>query len=95
MTYEVIVPQCADVIEMQNKSTTSQMKSNCWCSVKTVETLQFLARQQLALHGDNTGDDANFIETLKFHAKDIPQLTDWMKLKQNKFASHDVQNEII
>ena len=62
ITYEVIVPQCGDVKEMQN--------------VSIVETLQFLARKGLALPGDNGDDDSNFIQTLKLRAKDIPQLTD-------------------
>ena len=60
-----------------------------------VETLQFLARQGLARRGDNSGDDSIFIHTLQLRAKDIPQLTDCMKRKQNKFMSHDFQNEII
>ena len=61
MTYEVIVPQCGNVEEMQNESTVSQMELNRRCLVKIVETLQFLARQGLALRGDNSGDDSNFI----------------------------------
>ena len=40
---------------MQNESTASQMKLNRRCLVKIVETLQFLARQGLALRGDNSG----------------------------------------
>ena len=95
MTYEGIVPQCDDIKEMQNESTASQMELNRRCLVKIVETLQFLARQGLVLRGDNRDDDSNFIQTLKVRAKDIPQLTDWMKRKQNKFMSHDIQNEII
>ena len=34
------------------------------------------------------------MQTLKLRAKDISQLTDWMKRKKNKFMSHDIQNEI-
>ena len=65
--------------------------------VTIVETLYFLARQGLALRGDNNDDDSNFIKTLNFVrlTQLIPQLTDWMKRKQNKFMSHDIQNEII
>ena len=44
MTYEVIVPQCSDVKEMQNESTASQMELNHLFLVKIVETLQLLAR---------------------------------------------------
>ena len=79
------MPQCGDVKEMQNKS----------IFVKIVETLQFLARQGLALLGDNNGHDSNLMQTLKLRAKDIPQLPDWMKQKQNKFMSHNIQKEII
>ena len=39
---------------MQNESTASQMKLNRRCLVKIVDTLQFLARQGLALRGDNS-----------------------------------------
>ena len=63
---------------MENESTTSQMELNRRYLVKIVETLQFLARQGLALRGDNS-DDSNFMQTLKLLVKDIPQLTDWMK----------------
>ena len=52
---------------------------------------QFLAKQELAISENNSYDDSNFIQTLKLRAKDIPQLTDWIKRKQNKFMSHDIQ----
>ena len=79
MTYEVIVPECGDVEEMQNESTTSHMELDRRCLVKTVETLQFLARQGLVFREDNSDADSNFIQNLKLRAKDILQLTDWMK----------------
>ena len=84
-----------DVKQMQNESTANQMELNRRCSVKIVETLPILVRQRLALLGDNSEDDSNFIQTLKLREKDIPQLTDWMKRKQNKFITNDIQNEII
>ena len=76
MTYEVKVPQCGDVKEIQNESTACQIKLNRRCLVKIVETLQLLARQGLAGRGDNSDDDSNFIQTLKYSATDIPQLMD-------------------
>ena len=42
-----------------------------------------------------SGDDSNFIQSQRLRAKDIPTLMDWMKQKQNKFMSHDIQNKII
>ena len=95
MTYEFTLPQCGDVKEMQNESTASQVELNRRCFVKIVETLQFLARQGLALRWDNSDDDSNLIQTLKLRAKGISLLTDWMKWKQNRFMSPNIQNEII
>ena len=46
--------------------------------------LKLLARQGLALCGDNSDDDSNFMQTVKLGAKYISQLTDWKKRKENK-----------
>ena len=56
VTYEGIVPECSEVKKMQNESTASHMELNCRCLANIVETLQFLARQGLALRGDNSDD---------------------------------------
>ena len=56
VTYEVIVPECGEVKKMQNESTASHMELNRRCLANIVETLQFLARQGLALRGDNSDD---------------------------------------
>ena len=85
VNYEVIVPQCGDVKEIQNTSSANQMELNRQCLEKIVKTLQFLARQRLALRGDNSDYDSNFTLTLKLCAKDISQLTDWMKRKQKNY----------
>ena len=39
----------------------NQMELNRRCFLQIVETLQFLIRQELALHGDNSDDYSNFI----------------------------------
>ena len=52
---------------MQHESTASQIELNRRCFVKIVETLLFLARQGLALRGDNSDNDSKFIQTLKLH----------------------------
>ena len=52
---------------MQHESTSSQIELNRRCFVKIVETLLFLARQGLALRGDNSDNDSKFIQTLKLH----------------------------
>ena len=89
------LPQYGDIKEMQNKPTAYQMELNRWCLAKIVETLQFLARQGLAIREDNSDDDSNFMQILKLCSKDIQQLKDRMKWKQNKFMNNDIQNDII
>ena len=94
--------QYGDIKEMQNEPTAYQMELNRWCLGKIVETLQFLARQGLAIREqglaireDNSDDDSNFMQILKLCSKDIQQLKDQMKWKQNRFMNNDIQNDII
>ena len=54
---------------MQHESTASQIELNRWCFVKIAEILLFLARQVLALRGDNIDNDSKFIQTLKLHCE--------------------------
>ena len=61
MTDEVIVPQCGDVKEMQNELTASQIELSRRYLAKIVETLHFIASEGLALRGDNSDVDSNFI----------------------------------
>ena len=44
-------------------------------------------------HGDET--DSNFIQLLNLWAIDTRGLGDWMKKITNKYASHDIQNEVL
>ena len=58
MTYDVRVPKCGDVKEMQIKSSARQMELNRRSLVKIVETLV----QGIALRGDNSDDDLTSCE---------------------------------
>ena len=46
-----------------------------WRIFLTIKTLQYLARQELALRGGDD-DESNFIQHLKLKSKTFPQLTD-------------------
>ena len=48
-----------------------------------LETLQYLARQWLAVRGDDD-DKSNFIQPLRLQSKKFPELTDWLSKKKNK-----------
>ena len=59
-----------------------------------LETLQYLARQGLAVRGDDD-DESNFIQLLRLQSKTFLELTDWLSRKTERYTSHDVQNELI
>ena len=39
--------------------------------------------------------ESNFIQYLKKRSKSVPELKNWLENKQDKFTSHDAQNEVL
>ena len=58
-----------DVIDITSKSAKKTRAQNRRCFAKIIESLQYLARQGLAIRGDND-EESNFIQLLKLRAKD-------------------------
>ena len=59
-----------------------------------VTSIQFLAKQGVALRGHDAADGGNFKELLRLRAEDSPQLREWLQRKES-FTHHDIQNEIL
>ena len=69
--------------------------TNHICFVKVIECLQYLAPQGQAMQGD-TDDESNFIiQLLKLRGKDQPLLLKRLEKKEDRYTSHDIQNELI
>ena len=49
----------------------------CRNTLEMIETLQYLARQGLAV-GSNDDNESNFIQLLRLQSKKVPELTDWL-----------------
>ena len=81
-------------MEISNDAAKKTMESNRICFIKVVECLQYLARQGLAMKGDTDGK-SNFIQLLKLRGKDRPLLLKWLERKEDRYTSHDIQNEVI
>ena len=79
---------------MSSDAAKKTMESNRICFIKVIECLQYLARQGQAMQGD-TDDESNFIQLLKLRGKDQPLLSKWLERKEDRYTSHDIQNEII
>jgi len=54
-----------------------------------LSTLRFLARQGLALRGNQNDVESNFVQLLKLRAEDHPSLTRWIERQTNKYTSHE------
>ena len=99
VTYESLVPQCGDVLEM----TINDLNNKCFakrkCLIKIMECIRFLARQGLAFKG-NDGNDI-LIQVFKLLNKKDPALLtrldneSHLKHGQHNFMHNDVQNELI
>ena len=85
---------CGNVWENSSCAAKTPMESNRICFIKVIECLQYLARQGQIMQGD-TEDESNFIQLLKLRGKDQPLLLKWLEMKEDRYKSHDIQNEII
>ncbi len=75
-----------------------ERKKNQACFLKILSSIHFLARQGLALRGDGCGEiEGNFTQLLKLQASDESSvhLNAWLKRKNDKYTSHDIQNEML
>lgn len=61
---------------------------------KVVSSIQFLAKQGLAMRG-HTDDSANFNNLLELRATDCEPLRSWLNRSGYKWTSHDIQNEVL
>ncbi|XP_074609646.1 zinc finger MYM-type protein 1-like [Acropora palmata] len=95
MEYQISIPNtCGNVIQMSNDAAKKTMATNRFCLLKIIECLQYLARQAMPMQGD-TDEECNFIQLLKLRGKDQPVLLKWLERKDDKYTSHEIQNEII
>ena len=63
--------------------------------LKVVSCICYLARQSLALRGDDDKQDGNFMQLLKLKGEDDPAVINWLQKKINKYTSHEIQNGIL
>ena len=58
------------------------------------QNIKFLARQGIALRGNGSGDDSNFLQLLQLWEQHDLRISGWMAKKTDKYTSPDIQNEI-
>ena len=60
--------------------------------LKVIQNIKFLARQGIALRGDEDEHDSNFIQLLHLHGINDPSIHQYMQKKTDKYCSHQIQN---
>ena len=92
MEFQISIPNsCGNIIQISNDAAKKLWR---FCLLKIIECLQYLARQAMPMQGD-TDKDSNFTQLLKLRGKDQPVLLKWLARKEDKYTSHEIQNQII
>eukprot|EP00731_Ephydatia_muelleri_P008502 Em0004g840a len=92
----VTIPETTrDIGEMLSTAHAEGKKISGQCLVTIAENIRFLARQGIALRGDEDEKDSNFIQLLHLLAIKQPELINWMQQKTSKYTSAQIQNELL
>lgn len=92
----VTIPETTqDVGEMLSSSLAVKKKANRQVLMKIAQNILFLAKQGIPLHGDSSEVDSNFMQLLKLHSIDDPQINSFIQQKKDKYCSPQMQNEIL
>ena len=87
--------QCTDIGEMLSKEYSDIKKRNRECLLKILASMQYLARQGISFCGDGDETDSNLMQLLTLRAQEDPELQAWMEHKNDRYLSHDMQNELL
>lgn len=60
--------------------------------MKVFESINFIARQGLAIHG-HSDEESNLFQVLRCRMADVEDLEAW--INSGKYLSHEVTNEVI
>ena len=90
---ETVVSKCADVGEMTNKSITEARKKERNHLINVIRCLRFLARQGIAVQG-NQGED-NFHQLLLLLGTKDDSIISILERARLKYTHSEIQNELI
>ena len=92
----ITLPQTTrDVGDLLSSAHAAEKCKNRQCLTTIIESISFLARQGIALHGDLDESDGNFTQLLRLRGVDQPHLLTWLERKTDKYTSPQVQNKIL
>ena len=80
-----------DIGETLSESYANEKKKNR----KHLRNVRFLARQDLALRGDGSEENSNFVQLLRLRDEDEAFIKEMINKKTDKYTSADIQNEMV
>ena len=99
LTYEALVPKCGDIMEMTVNELQKQRIIERKYVIKIMECIQYLARQGIAMRGDNGND--NLKQLLKLVCKSDSDILKRLHNEgtihswQRKYLHNDFQDEFL
>ena len=90
----VDAPKSTQIHAILDTQASKQMAINRKCFMKSVQNLQFLALNNIAIQGHEK-EKANFFGLAKLRANDDDDLVNWIEKKRGNYMCHNVQNEIL
>ena len=84
-----------DIGETLSKSYANEKKKNREYLLKILQNFRFLVRQDLALRGDGSEGNNNFVQLLRVRAEDDTFIKEMINKKTDKYTSADIQNEML
>ena len=92
---ETLPRTTGDIGEQLSSAYTEEKLRNRAYLLKVFQTIQFLARQGLALRGDQNDSESNFLQLMKLRGVDDDNIMKHLEQHSDKYTCHQVQNEII
>ena len=90
------VPKSTQDISLAlEKNLSNVQRQNRESLLKVISSVRYLARQGLLLRRKKDDKESNFQQLLKLRAENDPVFTEWLKRKNNKYTSPEIQNEIL
>ena len=84
-----------DIGEILSQQLAKEKQGHTKILIKIISNIRFLARQGLALRGDGSESDSNFLQLLKLRGEQDSSISDWLAQKVNKYTTHEVQDELL
>ena len=78
-----------------SESYATEKKKNREYLLKILQNVRFLARQDLALRGDGSEENSNFVQLLRLRPEDDAFIKETINKKTDRYTSADIMNELL